>query len=62
MQEPPFFLAYAHEAAARAAMISGDEERMLRHHNEAQALVPQVSDAEERSMLEKDLESLSPAK
>lgn len=57
--EPPFFLAYAHEALARAATLSGDTNRAARHVAEARSLAPLVDDAGDRAMLEKDLLGLA---
>lgn len=54
----PFYRGYAHEALARAAMVEGRPERAAHHLKEAFALASQVPDVEERSMLEKDLQSL----
>ena len=54
--EPPFYLGYAHEALARAATIGGDNGRAAKHLSEARRLAAQVADADERSMLERDLE------
>jgi hypothetical protein len=56
--EPPFFLAYAHEALARAATLTGDGSRAAHHLAEAGKLSRLVDDAEDRAMLEKDLLSL----
>jgi hypothetical protein len=55
---PPFYLGYAHEAVARAAMIGADSERMAEHVAEARSLAALVADSEKRSALEKDLESI----
>lgn len=52
---PPFYLGYAHEAAARAAILNGDTDHDAKHRAEAQQLAAQVSDAQERSLLETDL-------
>jgi len=56
--ETPFFLAYAHEAAARAARVSNDRDRAAHHLAEARKLGPQVADDEDRANLEKDLGSI----
>jgi hypothetical protein len=53
--EPPFFLAYAHEAVARAAILSGDAARTAHHLAEARKLLPLVDDPEDHAALEKDL-------
>ena len=56
--EPPFFLAYAHEALARAATLTGDSSRVARHLAEAGRLARLVDNAEDRAMLDKDLLSV----
>lgn len=55
---PPFYLGYAHEAAARAAQLSGDAATMETHLAAARTLVAQVTDEQERGMLAKDLAGL----
>jgi hypothetical protein len=59
-RQPPFFLAYAHEAIARAAFLRGDLDRMAKHVAEGRRLALQVTEVEERSALEKDLDTLRP--
>lgn len=59
LSESPFLLAYAHEALARAAALSGDSNGCAHHLTEARKLAPQISDAEERAALEKDLPSIT---
>lgn len=56
--EAPFYIGYAHEALARAAMVGGDSQRMNQHLREAREFASQVSDPEERAVLEKDLEAI----
>jgi len=56
--EPPFFMAYAHEALARAGRILHDEGAVQRHLAEARRLVDGVTDPNERSLLEADLATL----
>ena len=56
--EGPFFLAYAHEAIARAARVGNERDRAAHHLAEARKLAPQVADAEDRANLEKDLDSI----
>jgi len=56
--EPPFCVGYAHEAVARAALTCGDRERMIAHREFARQFAAQVVEAEDRGMLEKDLETL----
>lgn len=56
--QPPFYRAYAHEALARAAMAAGNIEALARHLQAARRLAAEVDDREERSLLERDIESL----
>jgi len=58
--QPPFFLAYAHEAIARAALLNGDIDRLSDHLDKACQLAAQVTDLEQRSALEKDLDTIRP--
>ena len=55
---PPFYLAYAHEALARTAKLTGDTEALARHRAEAGRLALEVADAGECQALEADLTSL----
>ncbi len=57
--ESPFYRGYAQEAIARAYMVLGDAERTNRHLAAAQRLLSEVSDLEEREMLEKDLKTIA---
>ncbi|MFO1483197.1 MAG: protein kinase [Verrucomicrobiaceae bacterium] len=57
-KEEPFYLAYAHEALARAASLNERRELFDKHLAEAKALAAQVTDADEKKMLEDDLASL----
>ncbi|MBE7497874.1 MAG: protein kinase [Verrucomicrobiaceae bacterium] len=57
-QEPPFYLAYAHEALARAALLNERRELFDEHLAEAKALAAKVTDAEEKKMLVDDLATL----
>jgi hypothetical protein len=57
--EPPFYLAYAHEAAARAASVSGDEEEKSSHIESAWILATRIEDPGEREMIERDLAELA---
>ena len=58
--QPPFFLAYAHEAIARAAVLNRENDRATYHISEARRLATQVADPEERTALEKDLDTIRP--
>lgn len=51
----PFYVGYAHEALARAAMVAQDRAEMERHLGEARRLAEEVADPEEREILLKDL-------
>lgn len=55
----PFFIAYAHEALARAAKIAGDSDTTNAHLSAARKLAESITDAESKKMLEDDLETLS---
>lgn len=57
-QEPPFYLGYAHEALARAALLNERRELFDKHLAEAGALAAKVDDADEKKMLEDDLATL----
>lgn len=57
--EPPFFLAYAHEALARAAALVGDVTVMSEHLTQARRLAEMVKEAEDRQLLLADLETIS---
>lgn len=54
----PFYVAYAHEALARAAMTSGDTYSFGHHKREAERYLGQVTDAESRELLAGDLASI----
>ena len=56
--EAPFFLGYAHEALARAANVAGEQALMQHHLDEARQCAVQVAEGDERTMLEKDLQSI----
>lgn len=57
--EPPFYLAYAHEAMARAFSVMGDREGAARHLESAWILATRIEDPGEREILERDLASLA---
>lgn len=59
MDEPPFFMGYAHEALARAAALQGDLRVMSEHLAQARMLAELVKDAEDRQLLVADLETIS---
>lgn len=55
----PFYVGYAHEAMARAATVLRDRSKFQAHLQEARACALNVSDADERDALNKDLKALS---
>jgi hypothetical protein len=57
--EQPFYLGYAQEALARAELTAGQREQAAGHLAQARTLAAQVVDADERAMLEADLEALA---
>ena len=57
-QEPPFFLAYAYEALARAEQVAGNESLVKQYHAEAMRLAEAVVDAEDRELLLADLDTI----
>jgi ATP/maltotriose-dependent transcriptional regulator MalT len=54
----PFYLAYAHEAAARAAAIAGDTEAMQTHLDEAARIAATLEDEDSRTQLKQDLATI----
>ncbi|MBL9146241.1 MAG: protein kinase [Verrucomicrobiaceae bacterium] len=58
-KEPPFYLAYAHEALAHAALLNRQRDVFDHHISEARALVAQVMNADEKMLIEGDLTSLT---
>jgi hypothetical protein len=58
--EPPYYMAYAHEALARAGRVLNHEPAVERHLAEAWRLWAQVIQPEERQALEADLLTLGP--
>jgi hypothetical protein len=58
---PPFYLAYAHEAVARAALAAADAGRLRDHLEQARRHAAAVTDDAERGLLEKDLSDLAGA-
>jgi hypothetical protein len=55
----PFYVAYAHEAMARAAAVLGEVARVEQHLAEARRLLEQVNNLEERTLLEQDIATIS---
>lgn len=54
-QEPPFFLAYAYEALARAEKLAGNESLAESYRAEAMRLAEMVTDPEDKKLLIDDL-------
>jgi hypothetical protein len=54
----PFYVAFGHEAVARAAALAGDNEQRVAHLAEARQRTQDVEDAEERKMLTDDLDTI----
>ncbi len=55
---PPFYIGYGHEAAARAAKISGDGGKVSLHLASAETMAEKVEDEGERRALLADLNEL----
>jgi hypothetical protein len=58
--EAAFLVAYANEALARAAAVAGDRASAARYLKEARRFLAQVTDKEERELVQKDLDSIQP--
>lgn len=54
----PFYLGYAYEAMARASRLLGDEPAHALHLETARTLALKITDPDERSMLDTDLQTL----
>lgn len=54
----PFYVAYAHEAVARAAGLAGDHARKQKHLDKAYQLLEEVDQASEHHLLAPDLDEL----
>lgn len=52
----PFYLAYAYEALARAALVAGERSEMQLHLTSARQTAEQVTDIEAKAMLLTDLD------
>ncbi len=57
--EGAFFEGYAHEALARAALLSGDDASCRAHVEAARQLAAQIEDVDSRGALEADLNSIA---
>jgi hypothetical protein len=56
--EPPFFLAYAYEALARAEKLAGNDALVDTYHAEAARLAELVTDPEDKQLLIADLNTI----
>jgi hypothetical protein len=56
--EPPFFVAYAYEAMARAEKVAGNSSLMAKYKTESVRLAETVADAADRKLLIDDLASI----
>ncbi|HZD58244.1 MAG TPA: hypothetical protein VE136_16050 [Anaerolineales bacterium] len=56
--EGAFYLGYAYEALARAEAAAGEGEKSAKYLQNAQQQLAQISDPEERVLLEKDLQTI----
>jgi hypothetical protein len=54
----PFYTAFGYEALARAEALAGDSEKKTQYLAEARRLAEQVSDPEDRGVLEADLSTI----
>ena len=54
----PFYLAYAHEALARAATLAGDNNVASTHLEIAESLLPTIPEADNRKALQADLDTI----
>ena len=57
--EDPFYLGYAHEAMARAELLSGNKEHAAENLSQARKCAEQVTDSENQKLLVNDLETLT---
>ena len=55
---PPFYLGFAYEALARAESIVGDQEKVEEYIDKARDIAAQLTNEEEKKMLEKDLDTI----
>lgn len=55
---PPFYRAFAYEAAARAASLAGDKNVSVVALNRARELTAEIEDKEEVAMLEADFKNI----
>jgi tetratricopeptide (TPR) repeat protein len=55
---PPFYLAYAYEALARAECVAGNRDQMEQYLEEARRVTDELSDPDERKWLQGDLATI----
>jgi hypothetical protein len=56
--EEPFYIGYAYEALARAELVAGNRQQMQDYLEKAQKFAAQVTDPEEKQLLDADLETI----
>jgi hypothetical protein len=56
--QTPFYAGYAHEALARAERMAGNHEQAEEHLRQAQLAASQIEEAEDKNVLEADLETI----
>jgi hypothetical protein len=56
--QPPFYVAFAYEALARAEMVAGNRGKMQEYLDKARALAEKVEDEEDKQVLAGDLGSI----
>jgi hypothetical protein len=54
-----FYHAYGHEAVARGYQVAGERGRMAEHRKRAEDLLPSIEDAEDRAVIQADLNALT---
>jgi hypothetical protein len=55
---PPFFVAYAHEAIARAALLQDDHDHCREQLVKARSLVASIASAQDKALIESDIDEL----
>jgi hypothetical protein len=56
--EPPFYLAYAYEALARAEKVAGNPELATQYRDEAARLAEQVQEEDDKKLIVDDLKTI----
>ncbi len=54
----PFYVGYAYEALARAELVAGNKTKMEEHLKEARGFAEQVTEADDKQLLIKDLDNI----